>query len=152
MSSAAFSFSFKPPSSISAGLSSPYALSRRTTQSYSSPALWRSATRARCRSRCSREAVRRKWHPAGRPESSSRWWWGGWGPACRARRCPCPSLTPGWQRGGPHQKRTGWRRMKATLGRHNLVRNKGNQWLKKQVKELLEFVVQVTYYFYCHMY
>lgn len=116
---------FMPLSSTSAGLSSLYALSRRTAQSCSSPALWRSATKARCRSRCSRGGVPRTPPPAGRPESSSRWWWGGWGPACTARRCPCLSLTPRWRRGGPHQRRRGWRRRMATLGRRSLERKEG---------------------------
>lgn len=107
-------------SSTFAGLSSPYAWCRRTAQSCSSPAWWTSATRGHCRSRCNRAVVRRRWLPAGHPGSSSRWWWGGWGPACRARHCPCPSRTPGWQRGAPHQGWRGWRRRTANLERHGL--------------------------------
>lgn len=60
---------------------------RRTVRSCSSPKWWRSEMTGRCTSRCSTAGGPRRPRPAGRPASSWRWWWPGWGPGCTARSC-----------------------------------------------------------------
>lgn len=64
---------FTPLSSTSAGLSLLYAWCRRTAQSCSSPASWRSGRTGRCRSTCNRGAALHRSRLAGHLESSSRW-------------------------------------------------------------------------------
>lgn len=79
-----------PRCSSAVGSVWPCAWGRRTVRSCSSPGWWRSAMTGRCRSRCSTGGGRRRPPREGRPGSSWRWWWPGWGPGCKATSCPSP--------------------------------------------------------------
>lgn len=77
-----------PRCSSAVGSAWPCAWGHRTVRSCSSPGWWRSGMTGRCRSRCSTVGGLHTPPRAGRPGSSWRWWWPGWGPGCTATSCP----------------------------------------------------------------
>lgn len=94
-------FLLTPRCSSAVGSVWPCAWARRTVRSCSSPGWWRSVTTGRCRSRCSTGGGRHRPPRAGRPRSSWRWWWPGWGQGCTTMSCP--SL----RHGSPEARMTG---------------------------------------------